>query len=135
MNTDKNSITSNSTCKFDKQGFALLGAAFEVHNFLGGGLSEEIYHQSLEVELKNRAIPFHSKPRIPVYYKRTRLDKLYFPDFVVYGSLIVELKAATALCREYHAQILNYMRVAKSQVGYLINFGPIGKLEYKRFVL
>lgn len=27
------------------------------------------------------------------------------------------------------------MRITRSPVGYLINFGPIGKLQYKRFIL
>jgi hypothetical protein len=30
---------------------------------------------------------------------------------------------------------LNYMRITRSPVGYLINFGPIGGVEWKRLVL
>jgi hypothetical protein len=30
---------------------------------------------------------------------------------------------------------MNHMRISRSPVGYLINFGPIGKLEYRRFIL
>ena len=30
------------------EGYALMGAVFEVHRELGGGLSEEIYQESLE---------------------------------------------------------------------------------------
>ena len=36
---------------FSKEGYELMGAAFEVHNEQGGGLLEDIYQQSLEVEL------------------------------------------------------------------------------------
>ena len=43
---------------FSEEGYALMGAAFEVHNVQGGGLLEEIYQQSLEVELELRRIPF-----------------------------------------------------------------------------
>ena len=28
-----------------------------------------------------------------------------------------------------------YVRITKHPIGYLINFGPIGKLQYKRFIL
>jgi hypothetical protein len=31
--------------------------------------------------------------------------------------------------------LFNYMRIARKQVGYLINFGQKGELEWKRFVL
>ncbi len=30
---------------------------------------------------------------------------------------------------------MNYMRLTRTEVGYLINFGPIGKLEYKRIII
>ncbi|TWU45431.1 hypothetical protein Q31b_06030 [Novipirellula aureliae] len=36
---------------------------------------------------------------------------------------------------EHEAQLINYMRISRSSVGYLVNFGPIKKLEYKRFIL
>jgi len=40
------------------EGYALMGAAFEVHREIGGGLSEEIYQESLEWELGLQRIPF-----------------------------------------------------------------------------
>ena len=33
------------------------------------------------------------------------------------------------------AQVLNYQKAAKMRVGLLFNFGSIGKLEWKRFVI
>jgi hypothetical protein len=30
---------------------------------------------------------------------------------------------------------MNYMRIARQPVGYLVNFGHKGKLEWKRFIL
>lgn len=38
-------------------GYKLMGAAFEVYNELGHGLAEEIYRQSLEIELALRGDP------------------------------------------------------------------------------
>ena len=70
-----------------------------------------------------------------VYYKDRKLKKKYIPDLIVFEGIIVELKSVTALTPEHEAQLINYMRITKNSVGYLINFGPIGKLEYKRFVL
>jgi len=31
--------------------------------------------------------------------------------------------------------LINYMRITHSPIGYLINFGPMGKRQYKRFIL
>ena len=54
---------------YSKEGYELMAAAFEVHDELGGGLSEEIYQESLEIELEMRGIPFVPKQELPVFYK------------------------------------------------------------------
>jgi len=118
-----------------EEGYALMGAAFEVHRTLGGGLLEEIYQQSIEIELQLRGIPFRAKQELEVFYKDRLLKKRYIPDLFVFERIVVELKAVTALAPEHEAQLLNYMRIARQPVGYLINFGPIGKLQWKRFIL
>ncbi len=120
---------------FAQEGYELMGVAFEVHNVQGGGLSEEIYQQSLEMELEMRSIPFRRKQELAVYYKGRELEKKYIPDLLVFERIIVELKSVAELSPSHDAQIMNYMRITKQPIGYLINFGPIGKLQYKRFIL
>lgn len=112
-----------------------MGAAFEIHNVLGGGLLEEIYQQSLEIELALRQIPYRRKEELKVYYKGNELEKRYIPDLIVFERIVVELKAVSEIAHEHEAQLMNYMRVTRSPIGYLINLGPIGKLQYKRFIL
>jgi GxxExxY protein len=53
----------------------------------------------------------------------------------VFGGIVVELKAVAELIPEHEAQLFNYMRIAQQQVGYLINFGHKGELQWKRFIL
>jgi len=120
---------------FAEEGYKLMGAAFEVHNVLGGGLAEEIYQQSLEIELQLRGIPFRSRQELKVYYKGRELQKRYVPDLIVYDRIVVELKAVSALNEEHEGQLMNYMRISRTPIGYLINFGPMGKLEYRRFIM
>ena len=112
-----------------------MGAAFEVYNDRGYGLAEELYQECLEIELGLRDIPFHSKHELRCFYKGRRLQKRYVPDLFVFEGLVVELKAVTELAPEHEAQLLNYMRIAKQPVGYLINFGHKDTLEWKRFIL
>ncbi len=126
---------SDSDQPLAQEGYELMGAAFEVHNIQGGGLLEEIYQQSLEMELDLRSIPFRRKQELSVHYKGRKLEKKYEPDLVVFEKIVVELKAVATLCPGHEAQTINYMRITKQPIGYLINFGPIGKLQYKRFIL
>jgi GxxExxY protein len=117
------------------EGYQLMGAAFEVYNQLGYGMAEEVYQQCLEIELSLRSIPLRSKCELPLYYKNRLLVTCYRPDLLVYDAIVVELKAVSDLVIEHEAQLFNYMRVARQPVGYLINFGKKGELEWKRFIL
>ena len=64
MNANKEKMTSNTDQPYAQKGYELVGAAFEVHNVQGGGLLEEIYQQSLELELELRGIPFRRKQEL-----------------------------------------------------------------------
>jgi len=118
-----------------QEGFSLMGAAFEVYNEQGYGLAEEIYQESLEIELELRRIPFKAKEELTTFYKGRLLKKRYIPDLVAYDQIIVELKAVSEVLPEHEAQLLNYMRITRMSVGYLINFGHKDTLEWKRFIL
>lgn len=120
---------------FKEEGYKLMGAAFEVYNQLGYGMAEEVYQQSLEIELGLRDIPFRSKHELVMFYKGKQLEKRYLPDLFVFGGIVAELKAVSELTSDHEAQLFNYMRIARISVGYLINFGRKGELEWKRFVL
>lgn len=118
-----------------EEGYKLMGAAFEVYNQLGYGMAEEIYQQSLEIELGLRGIPFVSKDELVVYYKSRPLQTKYKPDLFVYGAIVVELKAVSDLVSDHEAQLFNYLRIARKHVGYLLNFGQRGELEWKRLIV
>jgi GxxExxY protein len=51
------------------------------------------------------------------------LGQKYFADFVCYDKIIVELKAVTALTDEHRAQVLNYLKAGRFELGLLVNFG------------
>ena len=117
-----------------QEGYDLMGAAFKLYNERGYGLAEEIYQQSLEIELGLRSIPFLGKAVVDVAYKGRILTTKYQPDLLVFGEIVIELKAVKAIASEHEAQLFNYLRISKKRVGYLINFGSANELEWKRFV-
>ena len=119
----------------EQEGYDFMGAAFEVYNVLGYGMAEEIYQQSLEMELGLRSIPFLSKATVDVAYKGRKLSTKYQPDLLVFGEIVVELKAVKVLAPEHEAQLFNYLRISKKRIGYLINFGSANELEWKRFAV
>jgi GxxExxY protein len=120
---------------FKQEGFLFMGAAFEVYNQLGYGLAEEVYQQSLEIELELRSIPYRTKHELTVFYKNRSLQTKYKPDLIAFDGLVIELKAVAQLLPEHDAQLFNYLRIARRPVGYLLNFGRKGELEWKRFIL
>lgn len=120
---------------FKAEGYKFMGAAFEVYNQLGYGMAEEVYQQSLEIELGLRGIPFHSKQELAMFYKGQMLETRYKPDLFVYEGIVVELKAVSELVSDHEAQLFNYLRIARKPVGYLVNFGSKGELEWKRFIV
>ena len=67
-------------------------------------------------------------------YKGNVLETKYCPDLFVFEAIIVELKAVTELVSEHEAQLFNYLRIAHQPVGYLLNFGRKGELQWKRFL-
>ncbi len=118
----------------NQEGYNLIGAAFEVYNEFGNGFLEEVYQECLEKELLFQKIPFCPKSELSLFYKGELLKKKYIPDLFVYNEIIVELKAAKQLNTDHDAQLLNYLKITKKRVGYLINFGAPGSLEWKRMV-
>ena len=58
-----------------KEGYDVMGAAFEVYNTLGSGFLEEVYQQSLEIELDRRHIPFKPQQELKLCYKDAPLKK------------------------------------------------------------
>ena len=113
--------------------FQIIGAAMEVHNILGPGFLEPVYQEALQLEFQSRNIPFQREIPLHIYYKGVQLLKTYCADFCCYQSIIVELKALSALTGDHESQLINYLKATKIHVGLLINFGG-QSLEFKRMV-
>ena len=114
----------------------IIGAAIEVHRILGPGLLESAYEQSLAHELSLRQIPFERQLALPLHYKGVPLDCGYRLDFLVAGTIVVEIKAIEALLPIHQAQLLSYLKLGGWKLGLLINFhAPLLRDGIKRVVL
>jgi GxxExxY protein len=110
----------------------IIGCAFEVHKFLGNGFQEVIYQRALELELQNARLNYAREVEQPIYYKAEIGTRR--ADFIVEGKVLVELKAIIQLDDVHLAQILNYLKAYRFEVGLLINFGS-KSMTFKRVVL
>jgi GxxExxY protein len=117
---------------YKEEVYAVIGAAMEVHTVLGSGFLEPVYQEALEIELTTHGIPFEPQKELRIFYKGRYLNKMYIADFVVFDAIVVEIKALDRLTSREEAQLLNYLKATGFSVGILINFGSIGKLEWKR---
>ncbi|WKZ17969.1 MAG: GxxExxY protein [Candidatus Jettenia sp. CY-1] len=117
----------------DPRTHAIIGAAMEVHNFIGPGHLEAVYQECLEIELELRNILFIPQPRLEIFYKNQKLKKFYIPDFIVYNKIVVEIKAEKLLTKVDEAQLINSLIISRHNTGLLLNFGE-GTLRYRRFV-
>jgi len=102
--------------------YKIIGAAMRVHSELNWGLLEPIYQESLHLELLDAGIPNEIEKHLACYYRHHKLEKYYQMDLVV-GDIIIELKSVQELVPAHRAQLFNYMRLTKSPIGLLINFG------------
>ena len=110
----------------------ILYYAFEVHNILGPGLLEKCYQEALCTDLFQAGIPYEKQKKYRLDYKGNNIGE-YIADIVVDKKIILELKSVTTILPIMEAQIINYLRISRCQVGYLINFNK-ERVEWKRFV-
>jgi len=113
----------------------VIGAAFEVHKFLGNGFQEVIYQRALAYEMGEAGLSFAREIEQEIFYKHlAKPIGTRRADFVVEGVVLVELKAITQLDDVHWAQVLNYLKAYRLTVGLLLNFGS-KSLTFKRLVL
>ena len=113
----------------------IIGASFEVHKFLGNGFQEVIYQRALAWEFSEAGLSFAREIEQEIFYKQLMKPiGTRRADFVVEGKVLVELKAKKELEDVHLAQVLNYLKAYKLEVGLLINFGS-KSLTFKRLVL
>ena len=119
---------------FAEESYRIIGACFEVYNRMGCGFLEAVYQECLAIEFETRGIPFVVKPEQQLAYRGRCLTQTYQPDFVCFRRIIVEIKAVDSLCREFRAQVLNYLNATGFDLGLLVNFGGYPRVEHERLI-
>ena len=115
----------------------LRDAAEEVHDILGPGFTESVYHKALIRELSERGIAHHSEGTISVMYKGAPVGRRRPDLFIVtdYGLIVVELKAGSS---SGDAQLEQYIEMVSTNDtlddvvgGAVIRFNDDLEFEYQ----
>lgn len=107
----------------------IIKAFYEVYNTLGYGFLEKVYENALGNELRKNGLFVENQSKIIVHYKGSIVGN-YFADLLVENKVIIELKAAEAICEEHEYQLINYLKATEVEIGLLLNFGK--KPQFKR---
>ena len=110
----------------------ILDAIFAVHKGLGSGLLELPYQNALFNKLSKSGLYVTKEASYPVYFEGDIVGE-YFADLVVENKIIIEVKAVKQLTEVMEAQVINYLKISRLQLGYLVNFRN-GSAEWKRLV-
>jgi len=107
----------------------IIQAFYKVNNTLGHGFIEKVYENALAIELRKMGFTVSQQKKIKVYYEGEEVGD-YESDLTVDDLVIVETKAKESLREEHEAQLINYLKATKIEVGLLMNFGK--KPEFRR---
>ncbi|MCD4817624.1 MAG: GxxExxY protein [Candidatus Cloacimonetes bacterium] len=106
---------------FKEEFFKIKKACIEVRKRLGNGFLEKVYEKALSIELKRLGFNVESQKKIKILY-RDQIIGEYFTDLIVDNKIIIELKCTEKLNKFHKAQLLNYLKATKIELGILINF-------------
>lgn len=67
---------------------SIIGAAIEVHKFLGSGLLEAVYEICLIEEMEQRRLKVQQQVRLPLYYKGQPTKKVFTIDLLVENDIV-----------------------------------------------
>ena len=114
--------------------YKIVGICMEVHRILGPDLSEIVYKDALEYEFIKNEIKFEREKEFNIKYKDIFLKHKFYADFIVLDDIILEIKVALEITKEHIAQTINYVNLAWSRLGIIVNFKN-RSIEHRRIAV
>lgn len=108
----------------------IIGAAFEVHNELGGGFVENVYENALAVELRKKGLKVEQQIAVDVKYHGESVG-VFVADVVVERLVLIEIKSVRTLLPEHESKLIHYLKATGTEVGLLLNFNESVQVRRK----
>jgi GxxExxY protein len=97
--------------------------AREIYSQLGPGYSERVYHNAMEVLLREKGIRYESERIIPIPFKGHVIGNLR-ADIIINNETVLEFKTIKTLNDAAELQGNNYLRLTGLKTAYLVNYPP-----------
>lgn len=95
----------------------------EIYTELGPGHSERVYHNAVEVMLREKNIKYESERIIPVMFRGHVIGNVR-ADIIIDGKCVLEFKTIRTLGEGAELQAHMYLRQTGLNLAYLVNFPP-----------
>ncbi|HMA62065.1 MAG TPA: GxxExxY protein [bacterium] len=109
----------------------IINGFYSVYNELGFGFLESVYDKAMVIALSENELDVESQVEIDVFFREYNVG-IFRAYLIVNDCILVELKAVKQIQDIHKAQILNYLKATKFEIGLLLNFGQ--KPKVKRYI-
>ncbi len=104
-------------------GTIVVDTAVRLHRELGPGLLESVYEIVLARFLEKQGLSVQRQVGVPIIFGGERFDEGFRADLIVDGKVILEIKSVEKLHPVHSKQLLTYLRLTETKLGYVLNFG------------
>jgi GxxExxY protein len=104
-------------------GSLIVDTAIYIHKNLGAGLLESVYETILLKLLAKKGLHVQRQVSIPIEFEGEHFDEGFRADLFVEGKVIIELKSVEKITDAHKKQLLTYLKLTNTKLGYILNFG------------
>jgi GxxExxY protein len=104
-------------------GSIIVDTAINLHKNLGPGLFEIVYETVLSKLLIKKGLFVQRQITIPISFEGEHFDEGFRADLFVDGKVIIELKSIEKITDTHKKQLLTYLKMSNTKLGFILNFG------------
>ena len=104
-------------------GSLVVDTAVNLHKNIGPGLLESVYESILCKLLSQKGLYVQRQVSIPIEYKGEFFDEGFRVDLFIEGKVIIELKSVEKITLAHKKQLLTYLKLTNTKLGFILNFG------------
>nr|AGS51672.1 hypothetical protein [uncultured bacterium contig00026] len=104
-------------------GAIVVDTAVYIHKNLGPGLLESVYETILTKLLTKKGLHVQRQVSIPIEFEGELFDEGFRADLFIEGKVIIELKSVEKIIPAHTKQLLTYLRLTNTKLGFVLNFG------------